>query len=221
MGTKVHPKLFRLSTIHSWDSLWFAKKDLPLYLQEDERLRNFFKKRLKDAGLEKIVIERSPAHVSVTLIAAKPGFIIGRAGAGIEELKKDLLKALYRGKKVSMNINVQEVERPALSAKIVGDQMASEIERRLPFRTSMKSAIERVMKGGALGVKIQIGGRLNGSEIARTEKLLNGSVPLHNLRADVDFARCTAYTIYGTIGIKVWINRGEKFEPKEKAPGTA
>ncbi len=217
MGTKVHPRLFRLSTIQTWDALWFAKKDFPAYLQDDERIRAFLWKRLKEAAMEKVLIERTPQHVQVTIVSAKPGFIIGRAGAGIEDLKKAMTKALYPGRRVSLSINVKEVDRPALSAKIVGDQIASEIERRLPFRTTMKSAMDRVMKAGALGVRISIGGRLNGSEIARTEKLLRGKVPLHNLRADVDFATSTAYTIYGTIGIKTWINRGEKFEEREKS----
>ena len=212
MGRKVHPKCFRLSTVASWDSLWFSKKRFSEFLQEDEQIRTFLMEKLKEASVDTIQIERSVQQVTVTVFSAKPGFIIGRAGAGIEETKTELTKKVYPGKRVSLTLNVKEVKKPSLSARIVAQQVASELERRMPFRRSMKSAIDRVMKGGAKGVRISLGGRLNGADIARTERLLQGQVPLHNLRADINYARVTARTNYGAVGLRVWINRGEVFE---------
>lgn len=217
MGSKVHPISFRLSTIRSWDSVWFAKKqEFSERLKDDERIRTFLRDRLKEASVDRILIERSVQNINVTIYSAKPGFIIGRAGAGIEDLKKAMVGKLFPGRRVVVSVNVKEISQPSLSAAIIGQQIAADIERRLPFRRSMKSAIERVMKAGAEGVKITISGRLNGAEIARREKLAQGKVPLHNLRADIDFARVMAHTIYGTIGVTVWINRGEVFEEKTK-----
>lgn len=212
MGHKVHPKVFRLATIYTWDSKWFARgKHYISSLAEDVGLREFLRGHYRDAGLDSVGIDRTPQRVTLTLRAAKPGVIIGRAGAGIEELKKQLMKRFYRGKRVTLNINVEEVMHPALSAHIVGEQIAREIEQRLPFRRSMKMAVERVLKGGARGVKITLAGRLNGAEIARSETIAKGSIPLHNLRADIDFARVRANTIFGVIGIKVWVYRGDVF----------
>ena len=212
MGHKVNPKVFRLSTIYTWDSKWFARgKQFVTSLKEDVSIREYLRKALRDVGLDSIGIDRTPKRVTVTIRAAKPGVIIGRAGAGIEDLKKKMMKEFYRGQRVTLNINVEEVTRPALSAQIVGEQIGKEIEQRLPFRRSMKMAIERVMKGGARGVKLTLSGRLNGSEIARTETIAQGSIPLHNLRADIDFARIRANTIFGVIGVKVWIYRGDVF----------
>lgn len=212
MGHKVNPKVFRLSTIYTWDSKWFARgKQFVSSLREDVGLREYLRKTLREVGLESIGIDRTPKRVTITIRAAKPGVIIGRAGAGIEDLKKKLMKEFYRGQRVTLNINVEEVTRPMLSAQIVGEQIGKEIEQRLPFRRSMKMAIERVLKGGARGVKLTLSGRLNGSEIARTETIAQGSIPLHNLRADIDFARIRANTIFGVIGVKVWIYRGDVF----------
>lgn len=212
MGNKVHPKVFRLSTIYGWDSKWFASgKKFVTALSEDVNIRVFLRKQLKDAGVDKIEIERTPKHVTVAIHAAKPGFVIGRAGAGIEELKKKILKNFYQGRRVTLAINVHEIARPMLSGEVIGQQIAKELEGRMAFRRSMKMAIERVMKAGAKGVKLTISGRLNGAEIARTETLAQGSIPLHNLRADIDFARVRATTLQGVIGIKVWIYRGEVF----------
>ncbi len=185
-------------------------------MKEDVELREFFRKELKEAGLNDVGIERTPKQLTITIHCAKPGFVIGRSGAGIEDLKKKIMKAFFRGRRVTLNINVTEVSRPSLYSQIVGEQIAQDIERRLPFRRSMKMAIERVMKGGAKGVKMTLSGRLNGAEIARTETLAQGSIPLHNLRADIDFARVRANTVYGVIGVKVWIYRGDVFE-KDKA----
>ena len=213
MGHKVHPKVFRLATIYTWDSKWFARgKGYVSSLREDVELREFLRVQLKDAGVDFIGIERTPKHLTITIRSAKPGVVIGRAGAGIDELKKKILKRFYRGRRVTLNINVQEIARPALSAEVVGQQIAREIEQRLPFRRSMKMAVERVMKGGGKGVKLTLSGRLNGAEIARTETIANGSIPLHNLRADIDFARVRANTLMGVIGVKVWIYRGDVFE---------
>lgn len=184
-------------------------------LEEDAKIRTFLEKRLKEAQVDQVHIERSLQQVNVTIFAAKPGFIIGRAGAGIEEVKAKMMRALFPGKHMMLQLSVKEVTRPSLSSRIVGMQIAGDIERRLPFRHTMKAAIERVMKAGAVGVKITLSGRLNGAEIARVEKLAQGSVPLQNLRADVDFAAVRAETIYGTIGVRVWINRGEVFEQKK------
>ncbi len=219
MGNKVHPKAFRLSTIYTWDSKWFAnKKQFVVALSEDVGMRVFIRKSLKDAGIDKIEIDRTPKNVVIAIYAAKPGFVIGRAGLGSEELKKKLLAKFFRGRRVTLAINVHEVSRPALSSEIVGQQIAKELESRMAFRRSMKMAIERVMKAGAKGVKITISGRLNGAEIARTETLSQGSIPLHNLRADIEFARIRATTLQGVIGIKVWIYRGEVFATtKEKS----
>lgn len=222
MGHKVHPKVFRLNTVFTWDSKWFARgRQFVTQLQEDVELRTFLRKALKDSGLNDIAIERTPKHVTITLRAAKPGVIIGRQGAGIEDLKKKLMLTFYRGRRVTLHLNVQEVPNPSLASSVVGQQIAQELERRMPFRRSMKMAIERVMKSGAKGVKITVSGRLNGAEIARTETLSQGSIPLHNLRADIDFARERANTVYGVIGIKVWIYRGDVFEGEQRAESFA
>lgn len=212
MGHKVHPKVFRLNTVYSWDSKWFARgKNYVSSLKEDVEVREFMRKALKEAGLNNVDIERTPKQLTITVHVAKPGVVIGRAGAGIEDLKKKVLKTFYRGRRVTLNINVQEISKPTLFAEIVGQQIAQDIEKRLPFRRSMKMAIERVMKSGAKGVKLTLSGRLNGAEIARTETISHGSIPLHNLRADIDFARVRANTVYGVIGIKVWVYRGDVF----------
>jgi small subunit ribosomal protein S3 len=215
MGSKVHPRSFRMATIKTWNSIWFAKKDFPKMLEDDEKIRVFLNNKLKEAGVDRILIERSHQQVNVTIFSAKPGFIIGRAGSGIEDLKKKMVSELFPGRRLVLNLNVKEVEKPSLSAQIVAQQIAFEIEKRMPFRRSMKMAMDRVLKAGACGVKVTLSGRLNGAEIARTEKLAQGKVPLQNLRADIDFAHATANTIYGTIGVTVWINRGEIFDKKD------
>jgi small subunit ribosomal protein S3 len=216
MGKKVNPLAFRLGGVRTWSGTWFATRNYRDLLQEDVKMRAFLVGQLKEALVDRIEIERARQNLTITIISGKPGVVIGRAGAGIEELNKKLKKEFFRGRRVNISINVKEVQRPSLSANIVGQQIAADIEKRMPFRRIMKMAIERVLKAGALGVKITLSGRLNGAEIARTETLANGKIPLHNLRADIDFARVQANTIYGAIGIKVWINRGEVFEEKKK-----
>ncbi|MBU0646350.1 30S ribosomal protein S3 [Patescibacteria group bacterium] len=216
MGHKVHPKSFRLGVTRSWDGIWFAKSNYASQLKEDVQIREFLLNKLKEALVDRIEIERSRGNVTVSIHSAKPGIIIGRAGAGIEELNKELKKKFYRGRRVNLNINVKEVQKPSLSARIVAQQIAFDLEKRMPFRRVMKMAIERVLKANAEGVKVTVKGRLNGAEIARSETIAQGKIPLHNLRADIDFVALRAWTTYGTIGVRVWINRGEVFEKVDK-----
>lgn len=218
MGNKVNPIIFRIGTVGSWHARWFAKKkDFPIWLREDIGLRGFIWKLLKDAGVDKIDIERSRGVVTAVVHAAKPGFIIGRAGAGIEDLKKKIQQKFFRGRKVDFHLNIQEVSKPSLSAHVVMQSMIMDLEKRIPFRRILKQALDRIQKGGAEGAKVCVKGRLNGAEIARVEVLAWGKVPLHNLRADIDYAQSFAQTIFGSIGVKVWINRGEVFEEKKAA----
>ncbi len=219
MGHKVHPKAFRLAVTRGWDASWFAaKRDaFSALLREDVLIRAFLRKELREALVDRIEIERARGKVTATIHAAKPGIVIGRAGAGIEELVKKLKQRFYRGRKVNLQLQVREVANPNLSAAVVATQIAFDLEKRMPFRRSMKSAIERVLKSGAEGIKITIGGRLNGAEIARVETLSQGKIPLHNLRADVNFASVQANTIAGAIGVKAWINRGEVFQKASEA----
>jgi small subunit ribosomal protein S3 len=217
MGNKVHPRSFRIGITRGWDGAWFAnRKQYRFLLKEDVSIRVFLKKLLKEALVDRIEVERSRQDLKINIFAAKPGIIIGRAGAGIEELVKKLKQEFFRGKRVNVNINVKELQRSSLSADVVGQQIATDIEKRMPFRRAMKSAIERSMKAGALGVKVRVSGRLNGADIARHEGIAHGKIPLHTLRSDIDFATVTARTIWGAIGVKVWINRGEVFEEAKK-----
>ncbi len=216
MGHKVHPKIFRTGTLYPWDSRWFGRKGkYKQYLQQEVALREYLEKKLRDAGLDGISVARNAKDVTVTLLVAKPGIIIGRGGAGIEELKKTI-KIKFFDRKDNVKVQVYEVKDPSLSSKIVGNQMKTELEKRVPFRRVMKQAIQRVMQNGAKGVKISIAGRLNGADIARRETLSDGKIPLSTLRADVDYALVEANTIYGVIGIKVWIYRGQVFGRKDK-----
>lgn len=217
MGHKVHPKIFRIGTIYSWDSKWFVndKKKFPKLVQQDILIREYLKKKLKDVGIDSIQIERNAKETVLNLVVAKPGMIIGRGGAGIEELRKDLLKKFFlRQKSANLKINVQEVSRQNLSAPIVAQLMINDLEKRIPFRRVLKQTVERVRKAGAQGVKVMVSGRLNGAEIARREMLVSGKLPLQNLRADIDYTCGVARTIYGAIGVKIWIYRGEIFNKK-------
>lgn len=219
MGHKVHPKIHRTQVIYTWDSRWFSKKDYATYSRQDIRIREFLMKKFKDAHIDAIGIERGPKNMTVNILAAKPGFIIGRGGQGLEELRKEIERKFLQ-MSLKVKLNIQEVRSPALSAPIIAQSMVSEIERRVPFRRVMKQAIDRVMKAGAQGVKMSMAGRLNGAEIARTEKLSSGTVPLITLRSDVDYAQVWAHTTYGKIGVKVWICRGEVFGRKDKFANT-
>lgn len=216
MGQKVHPKIFRIGIIRGWEGVWFAnKKRYQKFLQEDVKIREFLSNSLKVALVDLIEIERSRDEVKILINAAKPGIIIGRAGAGIEDLTKQIKDKFYRGRRIKLSINVKEIQKPSLSSRVIALQIAADIEKRMPFRRVMKGAIERVEKANAEGVKVTLAGRLNGAEIARTETISKGKIPLHNLRSDIDYASLPARTIYGAIGIKVWINRGEVFDEKK------
>lgn len=219
MGQKVNPKIFRTgeNQIYTWNSKWFAgKKEFKEYLKQDIQIRNFIKKELRYSGVAKIEIERSRNSVTVIIHTSKPGIIIGRAGAGAEELKKKI-KSRFLNKKINFNLNILEIPNPSLNAEIVLQNMIADIEKRVPFRRVIKQAISRVEKAGAEGVKVIISGRLDGAEIARSETLSWGKVPLHTLRADIDYARGAAQTVYGSVGLKIWIYRGEVFVKNKSA----
>jgi small subunit ribosomal protein S3 len=218
VGQKVHPKGFRLGVIRSWDSNWYADKDYSDLLHEDYKVRKMVKERFYTAGISKVEIHRTGNRVRVTIHTAKPGIVIGRGGTEVESLKVQLSK--LTGKNV--NVNIQEIKRPELDAQIVAENVAQQLEKRISFRRAMKQTVQRTMRVGGLGIKIAISGRLGGAEIARTEWYAEGKVPLHTLRADIDYGFAEANTTYGKIGIKVWINRGEvapeaKQRPKKKA----
>lgn len=215
MGHKVHPKIHRLQVIYTWDSRWFSKNNYAKFAEQENRLRDFLMNKFKEAHIDAISIERGPKAMNINLFVAKPGFIIGRGGKGLEDLKKEIEKKFLQ-MALRVKLNVKEVRSPALSAQVVAQTMAADIERRIPFRRVMKQTIERVMKAGAKGVKVAMAGRLNGVEIARREKLAAGTLPLITLRSDVDYALVEAHTIYGQIGIKVWICHGKIFGRKDK-----
>ncbi len=204
MGQKTHPIGFRLGVIKSWSSKWFADKNFAGLIYEDMMIKKYINARLENAGLAKIEILRAPKKVTVDIHTSRPGIVIGRKGAEVDKLREEL--QLLTKKDISLNII--EVKKPELSAKLVSDSIAHQLEGRVSYRRAMKKAIGASMKMGADGIKIVCGGRLAGAEIARTEKYMEGRVPLHTLRADIDYATSTAHTTYGTIGVKVWICRG-------------
>jgi small subunit ribosomal protein S3 len=212
MGQKTHPKGFRLGVIENWDSRWFAKRDYSSLLHEDIRLRNFIKKRLYHAGISKVEIERAANKAKINIYTARPGIVIGKKGAEIEKLKQELTR--MTGKEPY--INIHEVRRPDLDAQLVAESVALQLERRVAFRRAMKESVARAMRMGAQGIRIQSGGRLGGSEIARREWYREGRVPLHTLRADVNYGTAEAKTTYGLIGVKVWIFRGEVLTREEE-----
>lgn len=217
MGKKINPKIFRINTTGSPASHWYAKKeDFPRLLEQDIKIRKFVQIKLKDGSLSQVVIKRSAGRIDIIISTAKPGIVIGRGGAGIEELKKQLKKKYFGNEKIKVNINIQEVAKPDLDANVVMSNMIAQLEKRIPFRRVMKRAVEQVRRAGAKGVKVIIAGRLNGVEIARTETLVDGSVPSQTLRADIDYTRGTAHTIYGTLGLKVWIYKGKVFDKDKK-----
>lgn len=217
MGHKVHPRAHRLQVIDSWDSRWFSSfSQYRIRLQEEIKIRIYLGKKFKDAGIDRIIIERSPREMIVNMRVAKPGIIIGRGGQGAEEVRAYLERRMVKsGTKV--RLNVQEVKNASLSAAVILAQVAADIEKRIAFRRVMKQTMAKVMKAGAQGVKIAMAGRLNGAEIARREKLALGKIPLQTLRSDVDYAQGYAHTIYGSVGIKVWIYRGPVFVRKDLA----
>jgi small subunit ribosomal protein S3 len=215
MGQKVHPKGFRLGVIEQWDSKWFARREYAQLLHEDLRVRKFLKERLYHAGISKVEIERAANKAKINIYTARPGIVIGKKGAEIEKLKSELARLSKR----ESFINIHEVRRPDVDAQLVAENVALQLERRVAFRRAMKEAVGRAMRMGAQGVKIQCAGRLGGAEIARTEWYREGRVPLHTLRADINYGMAEAKTTYGLIGIKAWIFRGEvltKEEEKQK-----
>ena len=213
MGQKVNPKGLRVGIIRDWDSKWFAnKKDYVNFLHEDFKVRKFIKQKLYAAGVPLIEIERAANRLKITIHTAKPGIVIGRGGSEVENLRK-LLVGLT-GKQV--NLNIAEVKKPELSSQLVAENIATQLEKRIAFRRAMKQAVSKTMRMGAEGIKIAVSGRLNGAEIARTEWYSEGKVPLHTLRADIDYGFAEANTTYGKIGVKVWIYKGEVL-PQRKA----
>ncbi|HNQ77503.1 MAG TPA: 30S ribosomal protein S3 [Acidobacteriota bacterium] len=206
MGQKVHPVGFRLGFNKDWESRWFARKDYKELLHEDLKLRNELKKRFQHAGVSKIELERAGKKLTVALFTSRPGIIIGKKGAEVDKLKEDLQKRTGR----EVYIKIEEIHRPETDAQLVADGIGMQIVKRVSFRRAMKRAMEISRKAGALGIKIRISGRLNGAEIARTEWYLDGRLPLQTLRSDIDYGFGEAFTTYGTIGIKVWIFKGEK-----------
>jgi len=211
MGHKVNPKAFRIGVTYNWASKWFSNKQYALYLEQDVSIKKFIKNKFKDAGIDRIEIERSASKINIIIYTAKPGLIIGRGGQEIEILKKTISMKFIQDRSWQINLSVKEIKQPNLSAEVVKQGVVAELEKRVAFRRVMKRTIENVMRAGAQGVKIAVAGRLNGAEIARTEILSEGKVPLHTLRANIDYSRGMAQTTFGVIGVKVWIYRGEIF----------
>lgn len=211
MGQKVHPVGFRLGVIRSWDSKWYAEKNYAEWLHEDIKLRDYIRRECASAGVAKVEIERAANKVKISIHTARPGIIIGRKGAGIDNLKKDLTR--LSGAEIFLKI--EEIRRPDMDAQLVADGVAQKLLRRVAFRRAMKQAVGNAMKLGALGIRICCSGRLGGAEMARREQYLEGRVPLHTLRADIDYGLSEAHTTYGAIGVKVWIFKGEVISDKK------
>ncbi len=218
MGQKVNPLGIRLGITRDWVSKWYAgKKQYPAQILMDFRVREFLKKKLSEASVSRIVIERAARKVNITVHTARPGIVIGKKGEDIEKLRSETGRLL--GMSVGdVRINVAEIRKPELESQLVAEGIAQQIEKRVMFRRAMKRAVMSTMRSGALGVKIRLSGRLNGSEIARTEQTREGRIPLHTFRADIDYATAEARTTYGIIGIKVWIFKGEVFDKAPDAP---
>lgn len=219
MGQKIHPKNHRLGIIEDWQSKWFAPRNkFRANLKQDIQIRSFLRKKLKDARVEMVGLERSGKgdEVIVNIHTAKPGMVIGRGGEGAETLKKEVEAVVLQGIG-KVKINIHEIRQSNLSAAVVAQNIAADLERRIPFRRASKQALENVKKAGALGVKVRVKGRLNGAEIARSETISWGSIPLHTLRANIDYSQETAHTTYGAIGVTVWIYKGEVLDPEDKS----
>jgi small subunit ribosomal protein S3 len=211
MGQKVHPRGFRLGIVKPWRSRWYAeRRQFGALIKEDENIRKYLHQRLGHAALSEIEIDRKPQKIVVTLHTARPGVVIGKQGAEVDKLRDELAHLT----KSEVSINVEEVKRPELDAQLVSDNVAHQLQQRISFRRAMKRAVQGAMRAGAEGIRIKVGGRLGGAEIARVEGYHEGRVPLHTLRADIDYATSTAKTTYGTIGVKVWIFKGEVVEDR-------
>ena len=214
MGQKVHPHGIRLGIVKTWDAKWYADKDFAQNLHEDIKIRKELKKQLMSSGVSRIETERSKNRLKLTIHTAKPGMVIGRGGTGIEDIKTKLKK--FTDKRLDININ--EIRQPDLDATLVAENIAAQLERRIAFRRAMKQSVGRTMRLGAKGIKIMCSGRLGGAEIARSESYREGSIPLHTLRADIDYGFAEANTTYGRIGVKVWIFKGEILPEKKVKP---
>ena len=211
MGQKVHPRGFRLGIVKPWRSRWYAeRRQFGALIKEDENIRKYLHQRLGHAALSEIEIDRKPQKIVVTLHTARPGVVIGKQGAEVDKLRDELAHLT----KSEVSINVEEVKRPELDAQLVADNVSHQLQQRISFRRAMKRAVQGAMRAGAEGIRIKVGGRLGGAEIARVEGYHEGRVPLHTLRADIDYATSTAKTTYGTIGVKVWIFKGEVVEDR-------
>lgn len=217
MGQKVHPIGFRIGVIRDWESKWYAGKEFPELLLEDHKIRKYIKKSLYSAGVSRIEIERAANKVKATIFTAKPGIIIGRGGKGIDELRGELEK-LTKGKQV--HVNVQEIRSPEMEAQLVAESIAQQLEKRISHKRACKQAVMRTMRMGAKGIRIRVAGRLGGAEMARVEGEKDGKVPLHTLRADIDYGFAEAKTTYGNIGIKVWIYKGDVLPGARRAEPT-
>lgn len=216
MGQKVCPVGIRLGITKDWSSNWYAhKKDFPVYLMNDTKLRAYLFKKYKTAQISSVYIERLAKSARVTVYTARPGILIGKSGADAEKLRRKTSQILG----VDAHVNVVEVRKPDLDAKLAAESIALQLEKRVPFRRAMKRAVANAMRGGAEGVRVCVSGRLGGAEIARSEGYLEGRVPLHTFRADIDYAIASAYTTYGVIGVKMWIFKGEKFRVKSNVKG--
>ena len=212
MGHKVHPKSVRLGYIKDWDSKWFNLKEMPDFIEEDRRIRAALKEKLKLASVSKIAIERAGKYLRVNIYTARPGIVIGKGGQGIENLRKEVEKMTAR----KTYVNVMEIKRPEIDAQLAAEGIAFQLERQIAFRRAMKKTIEKAMAAGAQGIKVMVSGRLGGAEIARTEWLKEGRVPLQTFRADIDYGFTEAYTTMGQIGVKVWIFKKEHFRKTTK-----
>ena len=211
MGQKINPHGLRVGVIKDWDSKWFADKDFADQLLEDHKIRKYTKKKLYSSGISRIEIERAANRIRLTVNTGKPGMVIGRGGSGVEELKKELEKMTQK----QVSINVVEIKNTDIDAQLIAENIASQLERRISFRRAMKQSISRAMRSGAKGIKTMVGGRLGGSEIARSEMYHEGTIPLQTLRADIDYGFAEACTTYGRIGVKVWIYKGEILPVKQ------
>lgn len=212
MGQKVHPFGFRLGYTRTWKSRWFAKKGFGDLLHEDLRVKKMLKNRFSHAGISRIEIERAANKLTVYVHTSRPGIIIGRKGSEIERLKSDMQKMTDR----EVFINIQEVHKPELDAQLVAESIAQQLEKRIAFRRAMRRAVDTALRFGGQGIRVRCAGRLNGAEIARAEWYLHGRLPLHTLRADIEYGFAQAYTTYGVIGVKVWIYKGDIYEPDQK-----
>ncbi len=215
MGQKTNPTGFRLGIIRGWDSNWFSEDNQPALIMEDEKLREYLHTRLRNGGLSNVIIERTPKRILLTLRTSRPGVIIGKGGEQIELLREELKKITNK----EVQINVSEIKRPELDASLVAQNIAQQLQARVSFRRAMKTAISSAMRMGAKGIKVRCAGRLGGAEMARTEQYKEGQVPLHTLRADIDYANTTSNTIYGSIGVTVWIFKGEIIGDVDLSPG--